>query len=72
MNKLLVIRFSAIGDVALSVLAVRALREAYPGLDITVVTREHLLCLFEERVGGTLCSHCQRHDLRKGSSEIGA
>ena len=25
-----------------------------------------------ERVGGTLCSHCQRHDLRKGSSEIGA
>ncbi|MDY6463431.1 MAG: glycosyltransferase family 9 protein [Bacteroidales bacterium] len=48
MNKLLVIRFSAIGDVALSVLAVRALREAYPDLDITVVTREHLLCLFED------------------------
>ena len=48
MNKLLVIRFSAIGDVALSVLAVRALRETYPDLDITVVTREHLLCLFED------------------------
>ncbi len=26
----------------------RALREAYPDLDITVVTREHLLCLFED------------------------
>ena len=51
MKKLLVIRFSAIGDVALSVLAVRALREAYPGLDITIVTREHLLCLFEEIPG---------------------
>ena len=32
----------------MSVLAVRALREAYPDLDITVVTREHLLCLFED------------------------
>lgn len=47
MNKLLIIRFSAIGDVVLTVHAVRALRAKYPSLEITIATREHLLCLFE-------------------------
>ena len=37
---MLVIRFSAIGDVAMSVHAVRALRKTYPDLAITVATRE--------------------------------
>lgn len=37
---MLVIRFSAIGDVAMSAYAVRTLRQTYPDLSITVATRK--------------------------------
>jgi ADP-heptose:LPS heptosyltransferase len=46
-TRILVIRFSAIGDVAMSVHAVRALRRDYPYLKITVVTLERLKGFFD-------------------------
>ena len=45
-KSILVIRLSAIGDVAMSVHAVKALRKAYPDYRITVCTRERLAGFF--------------------------
>ncbi|MCR5003057.1 MAG: glycosyltransferase family 9 protein [Bacteroidales bacterium] len=45
-KSILVIRLSAIGDVAMSVHAVRALRDKYPDHKITVCTRERLAGFF--------------------------
>ncbi len=44
---LLIIRLSAMGDVAMSVFAVRALRERYPDLRISILTRELFQPLFD-------------------------
>lgn len=44
--KLLIIRFSAMGDVAMMVPLVRRLALQYPDLDITVLTRQRLTQLF--------------------------
>ena len=41
MTRLLVIRFSALGDVAIAVPIVRALAEQYPDLDITMLSRKN-------------------------------
>lgn len=46
MAKMLVLRLSAIGDVAMTVHALRALRKAYPDLHITVCTRPHLTSFY--------------------------
>ncbi|MBQ8676224.1 MAG: glycosyltransferase family 9 protein [Bacteroidaceae bacterium] len=46
-RKLLVIRFSALGDVAMTVPVVRALAEANPDTHITILTRQRMQPLFE-------------------------
>ena len=46
-RKLLVIRFSALGDVAMTVPVVRALAQANPDTHITILTRERMQPLFE-------------------------
>ena len=48
MKRLLVIRFSALGDVAMTVPVVRALADQYPDLQITVLTQPKMTELFEE------------------------
>ncbi|MBR5081372.1 MAG: glycosyltransferase family 9 protein [Bacteroidales bacterium] len=47
MKKLLVIRFSALGDIAMSVPVVHDLAVQYPDLDITMLSREMARPLFE-------------------------
>ena len=47
MKKLLVIRFSALGDIAMTVPVVHDLAEQYPDLDITMLSREMARPLFE-------------------------
>ena len=47
MKKLLVIRFSALGDIAMTVPVVRDLAVQYPDLDITMLSREMARPLFE-------------------------
>jgi ADP-heptose:LPS heptosyltransferase len=47
MKKMLVLRLSAIGDVAMTVHAVRSLREKYPDLGITLGTRKRLAGFYE-------------------------
>ncbi|MDZ7847590.1 MAG: glycosyltransferase family 9 protein [Owenweeksia sp.] len=44
---LLVIRFSAIGDVALSIPVLKALTEQHPEVEVTVLSRPHFQSLFE-------------------------
>ena len=46
MNKLLVIRFSALGDVAMTVPVVQAVAKANPQLHITILTRHRTTSLF--------------------------
>lgn len=48
MTKLLIIRFSALGDVAIAVPIVRALAEQYPSLDITMLSRCNYEPLFHD------------------------
>ena len=48
MKKLLVIRFSALGDIAMSVPVVHDLAMQYPDLDITMLSREMARPLFEQ------------------------
>ena len=45
---LLLIRFSAMGDVAMTVPVIRCLFQTYPDLKITFVSRPHLAPLFQE------------------------
>ena len=45
---ILVLRFSALGDVAMCVPVLRCLSKAYPELRLTVVTRKRFAPLFEE------------------------
>ena len=47
MNKLLIIRFSALGDIAMTVPVVHDLAVQYPDLDITMLSREMARSLFE-------------------------
>ena len=47
MKKLLVIRFSALGDITMSVPVVHDLAVQYPDLDITMLSREMARPLFE-------------------------
>jgi ADP-heptose:LPS heptosyltransferase len=46
MKKILIIRFSAIGDVAMTIPVVYSLARQYPDLDITVLSRESMQPLF--------------------------
>ncbi len=46
MNRLLVIRFSALGDVAMTVPVVQAVAKANPQLNITILTRSRTAALF--------------------------
>jgi ADP-heptose:LPS heptosyltransferase len=48
MRKILVLRLSAIGDVAMTVHALRSLSRKYPDLEITLGTRERLAGFFKE------------------------
>ena len=48
MKKLLVIRFSALGDIAMSVPIVHDLAMQYPELEITMLSREIARPLFEQ------------------------
>jgi ADP-heptose:LPS heptosyltransferase len=48
MEKILIIRFSALGDVAMTVPAVHALATQYPALQVTVLSRPHMAALFED------------------------
>ena len=48
MKKLLVIRFSALGDIAMSVPVVHDLAVQYPDLNITMLSREMARPLFEQ------------------------
>ena len=48
MNKLLIIRFSALGDIAMSVPVVHDLAVQYPDLEITMLSREMAMPLFEQ------------------------
>ena len=45
---LLVVRFSAMGDVLMSLFAVSALRDAYPDLGITVATKRRFAAFYKE------------------------
>ena len=45
---LLLLRFSALGDVAMTVPVIRCLYKSYPDLKITFVSRPYLEPLFEE------------------------
>jgi ADP-heptose:LPS heptosyltransferase len=47
MTKILIIRFSALGDVAMTVPVIYALATQYPELDITFLSRPHLGALYE-------------------------
>ena len=47
MKKLLIIRFSALGDIAMTVPVVHDLAVQYPDLDITMLSREMARPLFE-------------------------
>ena len=47
MKKLLVIRFSALGDIAMTVPVVYDLATQYPDWDITILSREMARPLFE-------------------------
>lgn len=47
-SRLLVVRLSAMGDVAMSVHAVRQLRRTYPDLGITVLTKERFFPFFRD------------------------
>ena len=47
-NHIIVIRFSAMGDVAMTIPVLRALTEQYPNLKITIVTREFFSPFFRE------------------------
>ena len=46
-TKLLVMRFSAMGDVAMTVPVIHSLATQYPDLQITMLTRKHLVPLFQ-------------------------
>ena len=48
MNKLLIIRFSALGDIAMSVPVIYDLAVQYPDLEITMLSREMARPLFEQ------------------------
>lgn len=48
MKKILVIRFSALGDIAMTVPVVHDLAVQYPDLDITMLSREKARSLFEQ------------------------
>ena len=48
MSKLLIIRFSAMGDVAMTVPVVYSLANQYPDLDITVLSRRKFQCFFDK------------------------
>lgn len=48
MGRILIIRFSAIGDVAMTVPIIHSLATQYPDLDITVLSRTHLQPMFTE------------------------
>lgn len=52
-DHLLVVRLSSMGDVAIAVHAVEALRRAYPRMEITVLTRPRFIPLFRDipRIG---------------------
>ncbi len=52
-DRLLVVRLSSMGDVAIAVHAVEALRRAYPRMEITVLTRPRFIPLFRDipRIG---------------------
>lgn len=47
MSKILILRFSAMGDVAMTVPVVYALAQSYPDLDITVASRDFLAPFYE-------------------------
>lgn len=51
MAKILIIRFSAIGDVAMTIPVIYSLAEQYPDLEITVLSRETMAPLFKEMPG---------------------
>lgn len=61
-SRLLVIRLSAMGDVAMSVHAVGELRRTYPDLSITVLTNKRFIPFFRdvERVD-FICFDCKQH-----------
>lgn len=48
MAKILIIRFSALGDVAMTVPVVYSLAESYPDLEITFLSNERLSAFFDE------------------------
>ena len=50
-NHILVIRLSALGDVAMTVPVLRVVRKRYPGIKITVVSRNQFSALFEDIEG---------------------
>jgi ADP-heptose:LPS heptosyltransferase len=47
MKKLLIVRFSALGDVAMTVPVIHALATQYSDLDVTVLSRPNMAALFE-------------------------
>src|SRR5689334_19124531 len=49
MNRILVIRGGAIGDFILTLPALRALRQAYPGAEIEILGYKHIAVLAEQR-----------------------
>ena len=48
MKKLLIIRFSALGDVAMLVPVVRAFAEEHPEMEITMLSQERMKDLFAD------------------------
>lgn len=64
MTRLLVIRFSALGDVALLVPVVRAVAEQYPDMQVTVLSQQRMADLFADMPANV---HFHGVDLKKQS-----
>ena len=64
MTRLLVIRFSALGDVALLVPVVRAVAEQHPDMQVTVLSQQRMADLFADMPANV---HFHGVDLKKQS-----
>ena len=66
--KLLIIRFSSLGDVAMTVPVVDSLARQYPGIDITVLTRTKFAAFFQSLPPN---AHVRAVDLKTAYAGLG-
>ena len=73
MKRLLVIRFSALGDVAMLVPVVRAAAEQNPDVQMTVLSQQRIAALFEDMPANVVFHgvNLQQQSLREIVSGLG-